>query len=94
MKGYQMQDVRTDFDPKHVMILDKPRASTIGAVLGAVLKYLVIMVTMLVVGFGSSFAGHIGGVFLAGGAPLLALFTGLVVLGAVIVMALWAVRRV
>lgn len=58
------------------------------------MRKLLVVLAMLAVGFGASFAGHIGGVFLAGGAPLLALLTGLVVLGAVVVLALWAVRNV
>lgn len=58
------------------------------------MRRALVVLAMLLVGFGSSFAGHIGGVFLAGGAPWLALLTGFVVLGAVVVLALWAVRNV
>lgn len=58
------------------------------------MRKLLVTPAMLLVGFGASFAGHIGGVFLAGGAPLLALFTGFVVLGGVILLALWAANQI
>lgn len=58
------------------------------------MRRLLIVPAMLIVGFGSAFAGHVGGVFLAGGAPLLALGFGVLVLGVVITLGVWAARNV
>lgn len=58
------------------------------------MRKLLIVPAMVAVGFGASFAGHVGGVFLAGGAPLLALGFGALVLGVVITLGVWAARNV
>lgn len=58
------------------------------------MRKLLIVPAMVAVGFGASFAGHVGGVFLAGGAPLLALGFGILVLGVVVMVGLWAARNV
>lgn len=58
------------------------------------MRRLLIIPAMLSVGFGASFAGHVCGVFLAGGAPLLALGIGALVLGIVLVLGVWAARNV
>lgn len=58
------------------------------------MRKLLIVPAMATVGFGASFAGHVGGVFLAGGAPLLALGFGVLVLGIVITLGVWAARSV
>lgn len=53
-----------------------------------------VAIAILLVGFLTSFAGHLGAIFMAGGAPWLAAITGLVTLGFVIPLGLWAARRV
>ena len=58
------------------------------------MRRVLVVLAMLIVGFGSSFAGHVGGVFLAGGAPLLALGLGVLVLAIVVTLGVWAARNV